>query len=368
MSAKRKRTWKEDAWKLAHQGVKNYILQKYLKKNDGTKTLTKSKGNYFIKKTIPITGRRRKAKTKRVKAFVPKVPNTKFTRKVRKVLTSTLPFGDSTTIQYLQVRQVDIDRYRFYNGCAKGYGFVCGNTSDLLNHASMLWNAKALSSDWNSTTGNLSVQTKLNIKSYYVDIFLKSTSSHVVNVEIFECTAKGNNTQTAYTEVVNSSNNMIWRVVDGNGYALQETNGIKPSLYTELLTNWWVKCHRVKLQPGDHTTVTVKVMGPRTFDCSKYLDNGSMVFAQKGMKNFFFKVINDPTVSATTGDVHQWQSNTIGGVAVKFTKHCRMQCPETVAETSQRNAVVVVNDTLATGTSTDQQVVVMNPITTTVNG
>lgn len=368
VSKRRPGTWKQKLFNTAKDvaayGLRNYLLER-------TRSVSPTPSPKYMTRLVstrPIGGRRRKSTRKKVKSFVPKVKNTKFTKKVRKVIQSNLPFGDSTVIQYQQLRQVDIDRYRYYTTCERFFGFVCGNVNDLMNHTSMLWNGKTLQSDWNNTTGNFSNQTKLNIKSYYVDIFLKSTSSHVVNVEIYECTAKTNTGDTVLDSIADQPNNMIWRVNDGNSYTGVEANGLRMSNFTEMLQQWDVKVHRVKLSPGDHTTLTFKIMGNRTVDCSKYLDNGTAIYAHRGVKDFFFKVINDPTVSAVTGNIHQWFSSSIGGVALKFTRHVRMQCPEVVAEANQKNAMVCYNGISATATSQDQQVVVQNPLTTTSFG
>lgn len=325
-----------------------------------TKTKTKKRVKAL---TDAPKGKRRRVKKRTVKSFIPKVKKTKFSKAVKKVIDSTDAIGQSTVIVYAQLRQTSLDRYNYVTSDSNSFLFSAGNWLDILNHASMLFNSKGLTSDVSVEALNLDSHCNASVTSYTGNMFFKSTSNHVVNIDIFECTAKKDGNDGPYEDWVDSYGSVIERFLDGKSsgpYA--DIYGVRPNIHPEMLKNWTIKVHSIKLQPGDHASKSFLICKGKDFVGAALKNENAHYTYTKGSKAFFFRVINDPTVSATTGDIHQWPSTNQGGVALRFSRTLKMPPPDVVPVANQKPSAVVVNSTKVVGTSTDQQVVFQNPL------
>lgn len=353
-----------------------------------TNTTTRKKA---IGTTSLPKGRRIKHKPKKVRAVNSKLPkglSKKLHSKITKSVNFTKNWGVYTSTSCAQLRQTTRDQRTLIFNDKNSIPFMFASPFELMHFASVLFNQKTDDDTWTITTGNFDDRIKINVTNYYVTFFFKSTSSHVVNIEMFECTARDDYLQTT-VDAENFINNSYGNFQ--NTYTTPSTSGAcaatdlnaSPSEWLELYRQFYVKKRVFKLQPGDFTTATIKIMGNRTVDFSKCSENGTLLGIKKFLtKQVFFRVLNDPTVSTTSnatptagvnaGDVHHWPSNAIGGVALTYTKHFRMAAlPNPQASNTAHamaNSIKRSNWLPTVSDALDQQVVYQNPISTATGG
>lgn len=342
----------------------------------------------YNRRTSLPRGRRIKAPAKRLRAInsrLPKGLSKGFHRKVTKSINFTGNWGLYISTSSVQLRQTVRDFKETFTADENAIPMVFGSPFEIMHAASVLFNQKTDTPTWTTTTGNLDDRIKVNLTSYYVTYFFKSTSSHVVNIEMFECTAK-EDIQSQSVTVVNYIQNSYgdfqsnYTTLSGAVAMTEKQLNSVPAEWVELHDNFVVKRRTFKIQPGDYASCTVKICGNKVLDFSKCSENGTLLHFHKGFtKQVWFRVINDPTVSTTSnttptaganaGDVHHWPSNTIGGVACEFTKHIKMAAMPNPSASNANHAMAnsikrsnwlpLVSDAL------DQQVVINNPISTT---
>lgn len=361
----------------------------------GTKTQKKRKAGDARAKAL-WRGRKKRVKTTKQRAIRSanlRGVGKKFVSKVQKVIAHSKNWAKYTGIQQRQLRQALLDQWNMVFTDEQGNGFIYGSALEMLHVASVLFNSKPDSNLWTGT--NIDDRIKLNIQTYTLDFFFKSTSSHVVNIEMYECTSKDNSGDVSpWTHIINSYTNNTMNIV--NGYSVDAGGAVKltPSYtdlsstseeWVDLYENFYVKKHSFKLQPGDHTSLHINVYKNKVLDISKEQSAGSVDIYTKGSKAFVFRVLNDITVSAGDavagdppvpnpfggngiGDIHNWPSNTIGGVAMRCQKTIRMTAPNM----PDKNALGSWSDTnvlrrlyLGEGFGVDQQVTVNNPNSST---
>jgi len=304
---------------------------------------------------------KKKAKTfkrKIVKPFVPKQKKTKFAKKVQKVLNGNQPCAITAIRVYQQIRQTNAFQTAYNEIDENGYRYIMGSHRDIQHLASIAFNDKPIGSNIDSLTDNLDDKAIIFVQHYNVNVFFKSTSNHVVNVEMYECWAKNNQNDSAQVDmgdsIVSTMRNSMTNSVNNIDF--------KPEYAMELTTNWTVKKHVFKLGPGEHATKNILIAKNRKYDLGKMLDRGVPWTFPKGCCNIFFRVWNDPTVSATTGDIHFWNSSTVGGVAMTMKRTAKIRFdPGTMFDQYGTPGVFLFDAQLAAGTSTDQQVTVNNP-------
>lgn len=351
-----------------------------------TKTITKKKTKTLSDK--PDRGRRRKSKKRKLSAVGTKLPrgiSKKFHNKVTKSVNFSKNWGRYAATEFAQLRQIYVDNRGTIFANPQGYRFRFGSPREIIHVASHLWLGKADTPNWNNvTTGNFANEQKFDVTFENVDFFFKSTSSHVVNIEMYECTSKKDllldygPVDYILNSYLGDYDDLLTFVNDSGATVTQSAAATdlnsSSKEWVELYNTYNVKVHRFKLQPGDHTSKSFQIMKNYTMDMSKCSENDLILRVKKGItKDFFFRILNDPTVSGTTGDIHHWPSNAQGGVAVAYTRRIGMVPPgiadgTAAASTSQKNAFKRSVWRVATGTSVDQQVVVQNPITVTAAG
>jgi len=299
-------------------------------------------------------------------------------RKVEKVIQHSKVYGKYTYIADVQLRQQNHDLYAFYTGDRNGQFFDLFTPYQFLDAASVLFSGKAINLNSGITAGNLNDDQKLSIQNSYVDIDFKSTSSHVVNLEIYECSPKVNTDKRPHTHVEESYN--TYDAVINNGatnYALNPLQlGTSPSDWVQLFDHYHVKTHHVKLQPGMSTKLFIQGPKSKFIDLTKFNNNGTLYNHGKNLsKALFIRVINDATVSGSFyggagAYVHHWQSNNFGGVAMLYRRVIRMNPPDSVnaSSTESINRIrtgVFLHNLPGTNIETDQQVAYQNPKDTT---
>jgi len=300
----------------------------------------------------------KKFKGKIVKSFVPKQKTTKFAKKVQKVLNGNQPTAICAIRVYQQIYQQTFAQTSYYQADENAYPFIIGSHRDIQHVASIAFNGKAIGANIDSLTGNLQDKSTIFVQHYNVNVFLKSTSNHVVNVEMYECWAKNNQNDSAQQDMGDSIVSTM-----RNSISYGSTNiDFKPEYSVELTTNWTVKKHVFKIGPGEHATKNILIAKNRKYDLTKMMDNGVPWTYPKGCCNIFFRVWNDPTVSAVTGDIHFWNSSPQGGVAMSMKRTAKIRFdPGTMPELQGSPGIFIFDSQLAKGTSEDQQVTVNNP-------
>lgn len=343
----------------------------------GSRTTTKTGTNSA--RTIGLEHRpRKRMRTTKRKAIntAPKSKRVrKFNAKVLNALKSTKCYGEYVYQSCLQLRQVARDTYgvRFVDFNNR---LVClGDMRSVADAYSLCFNNKAMGNDFRGVlTGNVDKFTTFSTAFENLGMYFKSTSTHVVNIEVYECVAKMNmlDSMNPQNMVTQSFNDYVNRWAPTNPSA--EGNfgvsalGVGSRHMTSLYQYFTVKVHKVKLLPGASSSLFFKRKG-KVWDQSKYLDTLDNIAAiSKGASYFFFRTLNDPTVSGTPGGleptVHHWPSNDQGGVAVRYTRTIRC-IPNNITPSSvtqqERPTVVIGNWVNLVDTQTDQQVVYQAP-------
>lgn len=300
------------------------------------------------------------------KSYIPNKKRTKFAKKVDKVLEGNVPIAIVSRTQYQQLRQTTLDRGGYQQVDKDGFFFQHGTASTTLHNASIAFGSKTPSNDVFNTTNNLDNDTKIHIVDEKASYFFKSTSNHVVNIEMYECRSKNNQDDDAQNDAGQSFQDQRSSIATKAGTAVTVPTifGCSSSMFIELHKHWSVKVHRFKLLPGESATKVLTVCTNKVFELVKMQNNGSLWRFPKGSVNVFFRILNDPTVSGTSGDIHHWPSNTQGGVALRVHSRIRIRAPETASPSVRTPGVFIYDASPAVGEGLDQQVAYQNPITT----
>lgn len=322
------------------------------------------KGTGLIHRRRYKTKSRGLKRKKTAKSYIPNKKRTKFAKKVTKVLEAEDPVNIVSRTQYQQLRQTNDNRIAYYYQDKQGYDFAYGTGYQVLHDASIAFNSKPLSNNILGTTGNLAEEIKVHVLDTSVSMYFKSTSNHVVNIEIYECRSKNNQDDAAQVDSGDSFSDQKSSAADLLGAnPIQNMFGCSGDMFIELHKNWTVKRHNLKLLPGEAVSKIFSVCKQRTYNLALMQNGGNLWKYPKGSLNFFFRVLNDPTVSGTTGQINHWPSNSQGGVALRLRMKTRIRAPPD-CPLAQRKAGAFVFDASTQGSGTDQQVAFQNPITT----
>lgn len=310
-----------------------------------------------------------KSKKRKLRYFEkkPKV-NKKFKKQFTKLSNAEKECGKYTYIAAIQLRQDIMDEYNQHNLDENGINIRMGGCRDILDAASIIFGNKNSAPDFSNLTGNISDDQKIHLVKGTIDFFFKSTSGHVVNIEMFEVTYKKatpqNGISTTTTQAL-TSGNYEYRFLSATTPTEGTYNLDKIGSKLEDLQDIWkfctIKVHKFKLQPGDYATKHFKVFGSKTYDCGMNQTNDVPDYIGAGCKEFWFRVINDCTVSgdATNQKIHAFPSNAKGGVACRYQKNYYILAPN-VDGNSVEKRICIGNWSTTTGT-TDQQVLYHNP-------
>jgi len=325
-----------------------------------------------------MKGLKRKGFDKKCKGIdkKPKI-NAKFRANVQKCLAYNDPWAKYVSTHNIQLRQTNKDAYASVFEDERGHPLNENNGVQVLHHVSTLFRGKADTDDYTTYTGNFTDQIKISQLSYRTDYFFKSTSNHVVNIEMYICTAKVANSETPETLISQSYsgtyNDLLSFVGTGQAIFTQTMQvsdlGATSSEWVELYKYYDVKCHKFKLQPGDYSTYSIVQRKNKTLDLSSNEATGNLESISKGCKVVFFRAINDISVSVgEAAKIHAYPSSSQGGVAVRFTRTA-MYRPLPMTDTTQTTTNVIRRSQWEWADSLgDQQVLFQNPITTATIG
>ena len=330
-------------------------------------------------------------KVKRVKALNgrPKVGK-KFRKKVEKVLDYDKPYGIYTYISDSRLWQQTRDEWCMSATDNNSKPWDQFTPIQIWDAASILWNEKSPSNNWEADTAqgathNIRYKQPVHVMNSYTQFEFKSTSSHVVNVEMYICTPKCNEiTDLPSTLVTNSANQ-----VNNAYYYLNNANAVTAGTFNMMLnegaTNgFWSQLHKqfkvikvtLKFNPGEHKKHFLQ--GPKnwTVDGTKYAtDAGTSLGTARFQKQIFFRTINDPTVNGINGGaqtdcISRWPSNSQGGVAIRQKRVYRLRLPDntefnTLAKSGdlKQNTIKIGHWVRNSDHDVDQQVCVENPVT-----
>lgn len=345
--------------------------------NARTQTTTKTKTTRSNKRPWVDTHGKRPVYTRKKRVINQQLKGrmAKFQKKVMKVMEHVNVFGEYIYISTQQLRQKVLDRYSLYSTDFRGVPVVIGSDRALADAAAVLFNLKPSIYDYETTSGNFTGNQKINLVKETLEMYFKSTSSHVVNIQMFEFTSKTNQDESPASLISESlddytnSLKATWDTVQ-SGPAGFDMPGTDARHLTSVHQKYYVKVHSFKLPPGETATKFFS-RGPRTFDPVKDKNAAEQpYYFRKGCSYFYFRVINDITVSGhgngnavDFSQIHNWPSNKIGGVAFQYKRTIRVQPPSAVAVSNNR-PVLVIGCMKSPGSVdyVDQQVAVQNPV------
>lgn len=304
--------------------------------------------------------------------------NKKFVAKVQKVINNNESWGEYMHIGSKQLRQINRDEWNIESADEFSTAFVLDSTFSIQNAASILWNSKTSVNDIEDVSNNIDKGTAIKVLNSQIEMFFKSTSSHVVNLELYECTSKVMDSSTADARAWAET------TFDDYEFSMRRDNaslspgiarfGVEPRHMTSLHQKFNVKVHKIKLGPGEHSYLKIRGMR-RNYDFSQQQGlGGSTERYVKGSKSFFFRIINDVTCSTSINRIHAWPSNEKGGVALRYQTTYRIAPPKMtpigtittlppafIPATRVRNVVKIHQSYNSENDSADQQVTYCNP-------
>ena len=315
-----------------------------------------------VKKLSPITKR-------------PKI-NKKFKAKVDKCLRYNDPWMQYNSCHNVRLLQGTKDAYEYAFLDERGKPLTFNNPQEILHQISVLQMAKTDSDDYSVLTGNMEDQVTIKQISYKTSWFFKSTSSHVVNIEMFICTSKVSHSNS-FSSLIDQSYldyNTNTRNISATISTTKTQLCSNPNQWVELYKYFNVQKVSFKLNPGDYTSKTFS-FAAATFDTANSTVNNVLDIFRKGGKYVFFRVINDISVSACDvgqlGSIHAWPSNRQGGVACRFYRRVfykPVQAQTTATSTLSMNTIKNSEWQLAAvAGEADQQVVYQNPLAVATN-
>lgn len=301
----------------------------------------------------------------------PKGLSRKFEKKVKKALAVNDTWGKYVYLSRFRLRQQTIDQHGIQSTDENGQLLEFGSPKQYMDAASILYNNKVPAPDWNVATNNISSIVKLELVNSHAEMFFKSSSGHVVHLEVFECSPRTtNDDQNAITDAAQSYNGLSSKQLFGPSPPVQTTMdiaflGASPEDMLQLHLKWKVKIHKVKLLPGESTSLSFQGLKNYTYDVSKDLSTGNLPpFSSKTRhRQFFFRILNDISVSKDSGSVYHWPSNNSGGVACQFKRTYTMRPPPAaINDATIGNIIVNGIWRVAPGASSDQQISYNNPV------
>lgn len=337
------------------------------------------------KKHIPVAKRpwvdthgKQKIYSKKKKVLNPSLKGgmAKFQKKVMKVIQHVNNYGEYIYISTQQLKQGVMDRYGLFPVDKNGVVVTLGSDRALADAVAVCFNGKASAKDYTVTTGNFTGNNQINLISERLDFFFKSTSSHVVNIQMFEFISKTNHDETPESLIAESLDdytNSLKATEDTaqSGPFGFDMPGSEARHLTSAFQKNYIKVHTFKLPPGETASKSF-VRGSRVYDPVKAKNGAELPYVfRKGSSTFYFRVINDVTVSGisvlnpdlSASRIHNWPSSRQGGVAMQYQRTIRVMPPSNVAVATDRPAIVIgcmkqPSDIIYS----DQQVAVQNPV------
>jgi len=284
--------------------------------------------------------------------------------KIEKVINHKGAYGEYIYFGNRQLRQGVIDKIGLFGQDETNTRFVLDDYNSVIDAASVLFNQKAIDANFETTTGNILTSIPVTVVSSSLQFYFRSTSNHCVNIEVFECTYKTNSKADALEHANDSMNDYVIEnkeLYSAKGIATLQDPGIESRHMTSLHNTCYVKTHKIKIEPGEYATLTIRGKSNKVYDGSKMQSTDDTTFLfPKGSKSIFFRVINDITVSGTTSDrIHQFQSSGTGGVAMRYKRTYIIAQPMALglSNMESKNVVRIQAGYHQRVSETDQQVI-----------
>lgn len=320
----------------------------------------------------------------------------KFKTKVQKVLNYDKPYGEYAYLSDVRLHQDTKNQWKAFATDNNAKNLEQFSMAQVWDAASILFNDKTPSNNWdnditNGANHNVRYKQSIHIINSFTTFEFKSTSAHVVNVQMFICSPKQNAVSdlpsTLATQSSTGTVNQYWYLDNSEAptagtFDVVQNEGAAPYMWTNMFKEFNVEQVNFKFNPGEQKKYFLQ--GPKnyTMDGSKLaFSNGTTPGVSKVQKYVWFRVINDPTVSGVssgsvaTNTIARYPSNYRGGVAMRQKRIIRVRCPDTldadayadIAENRQ-NGYIIGQWNRIDPLDEDQQVIVNNPITTTTQG
>lgn len=316
--------------------------------------------------------------------------NRKFKAKVEKVISYGKPFGEYCYMSDARLHQDVKNEWNVVAADNNAKAFEQFSMAQVWDAASIMFNDKVVSNSWDNDIAeganhNVRYKQAIHVINSYTLFEFKSTSSHVVNIEMYICTPRSNVVTDLPHSLAEDTNvsmntgyfylNAAEAVTAGTFNAIQN-EGSASYMWSQMHKEFTVQKVQLKFNPGEQKKHFLQ--GPKnyTYDGTKgILYNGTTPGVMKCQKYVWFRIINDPTVSGVssgttpTETIARWPSNYQGGVAMRQKRIIRVRCPDTLdadafvdlAENRQ-NSYVIGQFCRIDALDVDQQVTVENPI------
>lgn len=237
--------------------------------------------------------------------------------------------------------------YISFDGLDTGNDFQFFTPMKYIDAASILWNQKVAANDYTTQTGNLNTVhnettgavvvgsstdmnikgLKIHIKNSYVKWIVKNNNQRAMTINMYKCVPKVKfPTTTALQTFVDSceaegdaTNSALVSIVGPLTTAQDDLvcmPGIEPSSFPSFNAQW--KYEKVKIRLGPGETTTLFCQGPKnyTLDFDKLhdgtADSAHLMFKQTSM-NVMFSIIPDLEYATatvpTTGSTGRWIQN-----------------------------------------------------------
>jgi len=263
----------------------------------------------------------------------------KFAKKVEKVITFSQNYGRYSYVSDSHFYQTTLNSYSIVQADLNTSPIEFFSPYRFLDAQSILWGGKVATANFNNTTNNMDDNSKIHVVNSYATLFFKSCSQHVVNLEIYECTAKVSQNVGPGTLINQSYGTYATQFTSVGGTAVSNATSIgsRSDEWVDLYKYFNVKVHRLKFLPGESSSLTINGPTNRTIDLSQCSTNGTMNYFAKGMtKAIWVRVLNDPTLSKdlTPNRVHNYPSTVAGGVSCRMAHVVKLRPPPNSAVVS----------------------------------
>lgn len=314
-------------------------------------------------------------KARAIKPITQRLPKNlrKFQKKVEKVINHTTNFGKYTYVADARLFQSTRDLWGLIFADENGQRFYLDSYLHGADAVSILFNNKTLRADAQNTSGNLDNKERFVIDSYFMKMEFKSTSTFVMEVELYECTAKDHTNLAAQDLVTGSLNDYNNRFLSNGGGGLTwdfTYPGSVLSDATSLMSTYNVKKHQFFMKPGA-THVKYFKKASRTYEPSDYTrtDTNSPFSFERGSTQYFFRVrtlteVAGFTAPRTAGTPISWNNAANGGIALRYTRVIKCSPPISGPDLSNEKSCVAIGNwwTLNAANYSTQTVTQQNPI------
>lgn len=308
---------------------------------------------------------------KRVRSASDKKPSIKknFRDKVQKVIGYNDSWGIYSYCSDVQLRQMNRDMWAYYDTDQNFVPLHLFTPRRIWDAASVCFNNKPMAA-FGSEVNTLSYRPAMKLKliDSYFSMFFKSTSNHVVQIELIICSPKKLDAQQSIFESIQFSTDDY---KNNDAQTLYTNPTFRLEYATNLHVQYNVEVMRFKLNPGESTYRRIEGPKDMSLDGTKFMrEEGTSVNIDsfntyaKFSKALCFRVINDVTVSTVPGSCGAFPSSSIGGVACRMEHYIKMGDPKVPGSGNLDDGRCSINTGKFYLTSgADQQVVVNNPIT-----